>query len=108
MTNLQRLEMEVKDISLSQQEMSVYLQESDLTPHSEYQPENKKLVLQSALSVLESIANQPSQMKNYTTEDISISAFSDNIQSRIDQLERKIRQMKSTEEDTSFFMLFRP
>lgn len=107
MTNLQRLQMETKDIHLSQNELSVYLMEADLTPHEEYQPSNKLQILQATLSILESIANQPSTMKNYKSENMSVSEFADNIQSRIDQLERKIRQMRTTEDsNSSFFMLF--
>lgn len=44
-------------------------------------------------------------MKNYKQDDISVSQFAENIQSRIDQLERKIRTMK-TDDETNFFMLF--
>ncbi|MBU9720541.1 MULTISPECIES: DUF6706 family protein [Bacillaceae] len=106
MTNLQRLEMEIKGINLSQNELQVYLLESNLTPHTEYNPESKKAIYQSALSILESIANQPSLMKSYKYDDMTVSDFAEHIQSRIDQLERKIRQMKTSEEDTSFFMLF--
>jgi len=106
MTNLQRLEMEVKGIDLSEEELQIYLMESDLTPHEEYNANSKKAIHKSALSILESIANQPTLMKNYRHDDMTISDFAEHIQSRIDQLERKVRQMKTTDEDTSFFMLF--
>ncbi|MFV2049640.1 hypothetical protein CJ195_21905 [Bacillus sp. UMB0899] len=109
MTNLQRLLLEVKGINLSQDELIVYLMEADLNPHSEYNPQSatsKRNIYRSALSILESIANNPSTMKNYKEDDMSVSDFADNIQSRIDQLERKIRTMKTDDSDSNFFMLF--
>jgi hypothetical protein len=36
-------------------------------------------------------------MKAYKTEDISVTEFSQNLQSRIDQLERKIRMLRDDE-----------
>lgn len=112
MNNLQRLQMEVKGIDFNQNELIVYLQENNLEPFNEYNPKSatsKKLIYQSALSVLESIANQPQLMKNYKHEDMSISSFHDNLMSRIDQLERKIRKLKTDKQlqnESSFFMLF--
>ncbi|APH05845.1 hypothetical protein [Bacillus weihaiensis] len=109
MTNLQRLQLEVKGITLSQEELSIYLMEADLNPHQEYNPQSstsKRSIYCAALSILESIANNPSNMKNYKEDDMSVSDFAENIQSRIDQLERKIRTMKRDESDSNFFMLF--
>lgn len=109
MTNLQRLLLEVKGINLSQDELTVYLMEADLKPHSEYNPQSatsKRNIYRSALSILESIANNPSTMKNYKEDDMSVSDFAENVQSRIDQLDRKIRSMKTDESDSNFFMLF--
>lgn len=112
MNNIQRLQMETKSIQLDQSELIVYLEENNLSPHHEYNPQSatsKKLIYQSALSVLESIANNPQTMKNYTHEDMTVSDFHDNLMNRIDQLERKIRKLKTDEQvanETSFFMLF--
>lgn len=110
MNNLQRLQLEIQGINLSQNELSIYLQESNLQPFDEYQPQsatNKRNIYRTALSILESIANNPSTMKNYKQDDISVSDFAENIQSRIDQLERKIRTMPVDEQGNSnFFMLF--
>ncbi|MEC1723128.1 hypothetical protein [Schinkia azotoformans] len=110
MTNLQRLLLEVKGINLQQDELSIYLQENGLQPHDEYIPSsqaNKRNIYRTALSILESIANNPSTMKNYKMDDTTISDFADNIQNRIDQLERKIRTMPIDEQsDSNFFMLF--
>ena len=109
MTNLERLKLETKGINLSQDELFIYLMESDLTPQDEYNATSstaKRNIYRSALSILESIANNPTSMKDYKEDDISVSDFAENIQSRIDQLERKIRTMK-TDDETNFFMLFK-
>lgn len=112
MNNLQRLELEVKNVKLEQDELSIYLQENNLQPFDEYNPQsatNKKCIYQSALSVLESIANDVTRMKAVKVDDMTVSDFSDSIQSRIDQLERKIRTLKTDEQlqnESNFFMLF--
>lgn len=112
LNNLQRLELETKGIKLEQDELSIYLQENDLQPFTEYNPQSstsKKNIYRAALSVLESIANDVTRMKSVKLDDMTVSDFSDSIQSRIDQLERKIRQLKTDEQlqnESSFFMLF--
>lgn len=101
MNNLERLKMEIRDINIDDDELIVYLMESDLTHTAEYDPQsntNKKAILQTALAVLESIANSPATMKNYRTDDIAITHFATNIQQRIDYLTRKIRLMPSDED----------
>lgn len=73
MTNLKRLQMEIKDINLIDDEKIVYLMENDLANNAEYNPQsntNKRNIYKTALSILESIANQPGQMKNYKKDDI--------------------------------------
>lgn len=112
MNNLQRLELETKGIQLEQDELVIYLQENDLQPFEEYNAQSatsKKKIYQSALSVLDSIANNPTGMKSYTMDDMTVSDFHENLLSRIDQLERKIRGLKTDEQlqnETNFFMLF--
>ncbi|WP_026677766.1 hypothetical protein [Fictibacillus gelatini] len=112
MTNLDRLKLETKGINLDQSELTIYLQENDLQPFDEYNPQsatNKKNIYRSALSILESIANNPSTMKNYKDDDLSVSDFHDNLMNRIDQLEVKIRSMKTDEQiknESNFFMFF--
>ncbi|WP_066639659.1 hypothetical protein [Desulfolucanica intricata] len=113
MTNLERLQLEIKGISLTTDELDIYLQESDLTSNIEYNPQsntNKRNILKAALSILESIANQPELMKNYKQDDITISQFHENLQSRIDQLERKIREIPNDDlayqDGASFFYMF--
>ncbi|MFB4473330.1 hypothetical protein ACDI16_10315 [Oceanobacillus caeni] len=112
MNNLQRLEMETKGIKLDQSELTVYLQENDLQPFTGYNPQsatNKRNIYRSALSVLESIANSPKTLKNIKHDDMTVSDFATNIQNRIDQLEYKIRTLKTDEQaqlNSNTFMLF--
>ncbi|KYD26205.1 hypothetical protein [Geobacillus sp. B4113_201601] len=108
MTNLQRLMLEIKGIELDQNELIVYLEENCLKAHDEYVPSsatNKRNIYKTALSILESIANNPKLMKSYKLDDMTISDFHENLLARIDQLERKIRSMKDDEQE-QVFMLF--
>lgn len=100
MTNQERLLMETKSITLTPDEMSVYLSENGLNATESYNATDKaqtRKVYETALSILESIANQPHLMKNYTSDDQTVSQFHENLLARIDQLENKIRKMKSEE-----------
>ncbi|MEK4030752.1 hypothetical protein MKZ02_19740 [Pseudobacillus sp. FSL P4-0506] len=112
MNNLQRLQLETKGISLEQDELTIYLQENELKPFDEYNPQsatNKKRIYQSALSVLESIANNPALMKSVKLDDMTVSDFHENLMNRIDQLERKIRKLKTDEQvanNSNVFILF--
>lgn len=96
MLNLERLKMAIEGIDISDDKLLIYLEESSLISNEAYNPQsnsNKKAILKTALSVLEDIANNPQTMKNYKNDDITISNFAENLQSRIDQLEKKIRQI---------------
>lgn len=96
MTNLERLKIEIKGIDYTDDELSIYLQENDLNPNDIYDPNNKinhRNILKTALAILESVANNPQLMKEYKTDDMTITQFSENLQNRIDALERKIRQI---------------
>lgn len=113
MTNLERLQLETKTITLTPSELQVYLAENGLVDTENYNPAsntNKRNILKTALSILESIANQPQLMKSYKQDDISVSQFHENLMSRIDQLERKIREIpndeKVYEDGASFFYMF--
>jgi hypothetical protein len=112
MNNLQRLELETKGIQLSEDELTVYLQENDLQPLMEYSPQsatNKKNIYRSALSILESIANNPANLKSYKLDDMTVSDFADSLMARIDQLDRKVRLLKDDDQiqnESNFFMLF--
>lgn len=114
MTNLERLKMEIRDINISDDELIVYLMENDLTFNDEYNPQsnsNKKAIYKTALSILESIANSPQTMKNYKTDDISITHFHTNLERRIDALQKKINTMVNdelvSENDASFVYIFK-
>ncbi|MEZ2660610.1 hypothetical protein ACBP89_21495 [Aneurinibacillus aneurinilyticus] len=113
MTNAERLLMEITGINLTPTEIEVYLAEKGLQSATVYEPLNKMntiAIYEVALSVLESIANNPEFMKTRKFDDMTIDKFAENLQNRIDQLERKIRKMKSdlqTASQSNFFMLFR-
>ncbi|WP_025731111.1 hypothetical protein [Heyndrickxia ginsengihumi] len=112
MNNLQRVQLETKGINLDQSELTIYLQENELNPFDEYSPQsatNKRNIYRTALSILESIASSPASMKSYKMDDMTVNDFHDNLLNQIDQLERKIRQMKTDEQvqgESNFFMLF--
>lgn len=113
MTNIDRLKMEIEGITLTDEQLSIYLQENDLTSADEYTPKsniNKKNIYRTALSILESIANNPTYMRNVKNNDMTITEFSKNINNRIDSLDRKIRLMSSDDNDNgtgaSFVYLF--
>lgn len=113
MTNLERLEMETKGITLTPSELQVYLAENGLVDSENYNPAsntNKRNILKTALAILESITNQPQLMKSYKQDDITVSQFHENLLARIDQLERKIREIpndeKVYEDGANFFYMF--
>lgn len=110
MNNLQRLQMETKGIELSQQELIIYLQENGLNAHDEYNPQSltsKRAIFSCALGILESLSNNPEIMKNIKMDDMSVDQFAENLQSRINQLERKIRTMRTDQSNgTDIFMLY--
>lgn len=96
MTNIDRLKMATDGVQIEDGNLDIYLEENSLVSTEEYVPTsniNKKSIYKTALGILEDIANSPSTMKNFKSDDISISNFAENIQSRIDQLEKKIRQI---------------
>lgn len=115
MDNLARLKMELRGINnIPDDELIIYLMENDLTDSLEYDPTsntNKKKIYQTALSVLESIANDITMMKNYKTEDLSITHFHTNLLSRIDDLRKKINTMVNDEMvsdcDATFVYIFK-
>ena len=112
--NQTRLEMEIKGVKISDREIKVYLKENGLNYLDEYDTSSKtnlKQIYQTALAILSSIANNPTTMKNYTTEDISVSNFHEQLLSQIDNLNIKIRNMVdddfTAESDATFINMFR-
>lgn len=92
--NLTRLKMEIEGITISDENLEIYLKENGLNMYDAYDPQsktNRKNILKTALSILESIANNPQLMKSFKLEDMTITQFSENLQNRIDALDRKIR-----------------
>lgn len=105
MTNLERLRLELKEYQdTTDKEFEIYLMENDLIWNTEYDAtsnSNKKAIYMTAVSFLESVANSPSAMKNYKTEDITISMFHKNLLNQIDYLNRKIRMMPNDDDFSS-------
>ncbi len=96
MNNEERLKMEIVGIPLEAREIEIYLSENDLRADSAYDASsgvNKRNIYLSALSILNSIANQPSSMKNYKQDDMSVYDFSKHLQARIEQLENAINSI---------------
>ncbi len=98
---------------LNDDKLNIYLQENNLNSIDEYTPTsniNKKNIYRTALAILESIANNPTYMRNLKNEDMSITQFSENLNNRIDSLTRKIRLMSDNDSDdgtgASFVYLF--
>lgn len=96
MNNKERLELEIRGIELEDAEIDVYLLENNLLATDEYDAlsaSNKKKIYSTALSILESLANNPTMMKSIKVDDMTVSEFHENLMKRIDQLEGKIRDM---------------
>lgn len=102
MDNLERLKMEIEGYKVEDGKLQIYLLENDLTDTDTYNAESKtnlKKIYQTALAILESISNNPELMKNYKTDDVSITHFHTNLMRRIDYLNRKIRMMPNDDDD---------
>lgn len=97
MTNIERLKLETTGITLTEEQYSMYLQEAGVTePEAEYNPQsnqNKRQIYMAALSILNSTANNPTLMKNYKEDDISVTGFAESLQQRINQIEYLLRMM---------------
>lgn len=109
-TNLERIKMEI-GMSIPDDQYSIYLEEEGLIPSNTYDPQfemNKRKLLMTTLAILNSIANNPSYMKNYKEDDITISMFAENLQNRIEQIEHKIRMLPVIDQpkSSSTFFLF--
>lgn len=110
MNNIERLKLEIEGIDFEDYKLTVYLQENDLQPLGEYDPasnSSKRKIYETALSTLNALANNPSLLKDYKADDMTISNFSKNLQNRIEQLQNQIRTMPVDDsEPSNFFNLF--
>lgn len=96
MNNLERLKMELRGITVPDNELNIYLLENDLKELDLYNAESKtnlRNIIKTALSVLESIANDTDLMKDYKTQDVSITQFYENLLARIDDLRKRVNTM---------------
>lgn len=102
MTNLDRLKRELGNTDgFQDEELTMYLEENSLEGLSDYDTKsrtNRRNILKTTMSILESVANNPTLMRAYKTEDISIFQFHDNLMDRIESLRRKINLMADDEE----------
>ncbi|MEK6990482.1 hypothetical protein NST08_09580 [Paenibacillus sp. FSL K6-1566] len=112
MNYTERLQLETKGITLTPNELTIYLAEEGISnPEIEYDASSasdKRRIYSAALSILNSVANNPTLMKSYKEDDLTVSDFAESLQNRIDQLERKIRSMSINQSDnaSNTFMLF--
>jgi len=97
MTNIERLKLETTGIWLTDEQYSMYLLEAGVTePEAEYNPQsnqNKRQIYMAALSILNSTANNPTLMKNYKEDDMTVTGFAESLQARINQIEYLLRMM---------------
>lgn len=109
MNNLQRLQMETKGIDFQEAELMVYLAENGLDAQAMYNPQSmtdKRAIYATALSMLESVANNPNMMKSIKIDDMTVSEFHENLVKRIDQLTNKVRTMRTDSSNSDVFMLY--
>ena len=109
MNNLQRLQMETNGIDFQEAELMVYLAENALDAQAKYNPQSmtdKKAIYATALSMLESVANNPTTMKAIKIDDMTVSEFHENLMKRIDQLTNKVRTMRTDNGNSDVFMLY--
>ena len=110
MTNKERLLLEVSGVELDNKEVEVYLNENGISATDTYDASsnlNKRAIYNSALAILNSIANQPHTMKSYKQDDMSVYDFAKFIQKRIDQLTNTIQSMPMTDsKPNNYFNLF--
>lgn len=111
-SNLDRLKMEIKSIQMNDTELTIYLNEAGLFATDEYNPSDKGntiKIYESALGILESVANDTNLMKTYKMDDISVSNFHEQLMKRIDQLSDKIIKLKRDEmkkNESNYFVLW--
>lgn len=113
MNNKERLQLEIKGIKLTENEIDVYLLENNLNASDVYNPQlasNRRAIYATALSVLESTANNPTMMKSIKVDDMTVSEFHENLMKRIDQLQDKINKMpiddNGSGNSASYFLLY--
>lgn len=108
MTVLEVLKMELKGLQgYTDDELKVYLENNDLVSTDTYTKSMRIQLLQTALDVLGSMANNQSYFASKQHEDLKISGFGITLQNRIDQLTIQIRKLKAEQSNSSTFTMFR-
>lgn len=108
--NLERVKMEV-GLTMPDDQLAIYLEEEGLTSTDTYDSSSlvsKRKLLLITLTILNNVANNLSYMKNYKEDDITVSAFAENLQNRIDQIERKLTLLptEANKNESRTFFLF--
>ena len=94
MTNLERLKLELANKSyFTDDEYSIFLEENSLTPSETYQIGEKLRLLQTVLSIFESLQNNIDLYRSIETEFTTTSSAYENIKTRIDELHKQIAQL---------------
>lgn len=108
MTVLEVLKMELKGLQgYEDTELLVYLENNDLVHTDNYNKSMRIQILQTALDVLGSMANNQSYFANKQHEDFNVSEFGITLQNRIDQLTVQVRKLKAELSNSSTFIMFR-
>lgn len=94
MTNLERLKLELANKSyVTDSEYSIFLEENGLTPSETYIGAEKFRLLQTVLSIFESLQNNIDLYRSIETEFATTSSAYENIKIRIDELHKQIAKL---------------
>ena len=94
MTNLERLKLELANKSyFADSEYSIFLEENGLTPSETYVGTEKFRLLQTVLSIFESLQNNIDLYRSIETEFTTTSSAYENIKTRIDELHKQIAKL---------------
>ncbi|TFJ93653.1 hypothetical protein [Lentibacillus salicampi] len=106
-TVLEVLKVELKGLKgYTDDELEIYLHNNDLDKEATYDKSMRIALLEAALEILNSMANNQSYFASKQHEDFSVSDFATNLQNRIDQLTVQIRKLKAEKSNSPTFMLF--
>ena len=94
MTNIERLKLELANKSyFTDDEYSIFLEENGLTPSESYTGTDKLGILQTVLSIFESLQNNIDLYRSIETEFTTTSSAYENIKIRIDELHKQIAKL---------------
>lgn len=102
MKNIERLKLELANKSyFADDEYSIFLEENGLIPSTIYNGASDKLgLLQTVLSIFESLQNNIDLYRSIETEFTTTSSAYENIKTRIDELHKQIAKLPSYQPTT--------